>query len=77
MPQLWELYQALGPDLPVAVLRGETSDLLSAATVARMQQLTPQLLAVTVKGRGHVPFLDEPESLRAIHALLAEADQKP
>ena len=77
VPQLWELYQALGPDLPVAVLRGETSDLLSAATVARMQQLTPQLIAVTVKGRGHVPFLDEPESLRAIQALLAEADQKP
>jgi pimeloyl-ACP methyl ester carboxylesterase len=74
VPQLWELYQALGPDMPLAVLRGETSDLLSAATVQRMQQITPQLNAVTVKGRGHVPFLNEPESLEAIHILLAQAD---
>jgi pimeloyl-ACP methyl ester carboxylesterase len=77
VPQLWELYEALGPDLPLAVLRGETSDLLSAATVERMQQLTPQLIAVTVKGRGHVPFLDEPEALSAIRAVLRQADAKP
>lgn len=74
VPQLWELYQALGPDLPLAVLRGETSDLLSAATVERMQTLTPQLIAVTVEGRGHVPFLNEPEALSAIRAVLKLAD---
>lgn len=76
VPQLWELYQALGPELPLAVLRGETSDLLSAATVQRMQALTPQLLAVTVMGRGHVPFLNEPEAADAIRAILAEADNR-
>ena len=74
VPQLWELYQAIGPDLPLAVLRGQTSDLLSPETVARMQSLTPQLLAVTVPGRGHVPFLTEPEALTAIRAVLAQAD---
>ena len=77
VPQLWELYQTLGPDLPIAVLRGETSDLLTATTVERMQQITPQLTAVTVKGRGHVPFLDEPEAINAIRAVLTEADAKP
>jgi pimeloyl-ACP methyl ester carboxylesterase len=77
VPQLWELYQALGPDLPIAVLRGETSDLLCPETVARMQQLKPQLNAVTVSGRGHVPFLDEAEAISAIRAVLAQADAKP
>lgn len=70
VPELWDLYAGLGP-LPLAVLRGTGSDLLSAATVARMAAVTPQIIAADVPGRGHVPFLDEPESLSAIRRLLA------
>ena len=55
----------------VAALRGEHSDLLSPATLARMAGLVEGLDAVTVKDRGHAPFLDEPESLGAIDRLLA------
>jgi pimeloyl-ACP methyl ester carboxylesterase len=30
----------------------------------------PGLIAATVPGRGHVPFLDEPEALAAIRAVI-------
>ncbi len=70
LPEMWELFGALS-GLPVTVLRGENSDLLSAATVERMATAFPGLEAVTVPNRGHAPFLDEPESLQAIDRLLA------
>lgn len=69
LPDLWPLYDALD-DLPVAVIRGENSELLSAATVEEMAARRPDLVAATVPGRGHVPFLDEPESVAAIRAWL-------
>ena len=69
-PPLWELMAALD-GLPAAALRGEHSDLLSPATLARMAETIDGLDAVTVKDRGHAPFLDEPESAAAIDELLA------
>ncbi|MEM8787800.1 MAG: alpha/beta hydrolase [Pseudomonadota bacterium] len=69
-PDMWPLFVAFG-DMPVAVLRGENSDLLTAESVARMAERHPGLIARTVPDRGHVPFLDEPESLAALEALLA------
>lgn len=61
-PDLWPLYAGLS-DLPLALLRGDASDLLSPATFEKMRNLRPDAHAATVLGRGHVPFLDEPESL--------------
>lgn len=66
---LWKWFAALG-DIPALVLRGENSQLLSAETVGAMKAAKPDLAAVTVKDRGHVPFLDEPESVAAIDAFL-------
>lgn len=57
-------------NIPALALRGAHSDLLSAATLERMQQEVPELVAVTVPNRGHAPQLDEPQSLRAIDAFL-------
>lgn len=71
--ELWELFGALKAK-PCAVLRGENSDLLSPATVRRMAMLHPRLICVTVESRGHVPFLDEPESLAAIRAVAWACD---
>lgn len=70
---LWDFFLAL-KEKPCAVLRGENSDLLSEATVEQMASLHPPLIRVTVKDRGHVPFLDEPESLAAIRAVAAACD---
>jgi pimeloyl-ACP methyl ester carboxylesterase len=75
VPELWPLFDMLAP-LPCLVLRGAHSDLLSPETVAEMQQRHPRLAAVTVARRGHVPFLDEPESLAAITDWLAAVDRK-
>jgi len=75
MPELWGLFDLLAP-IPVVVLRGEHSDLLSAATVAEMQRHHTKLAAVTVTGRGHCPFLDEAESIAAIDQWLTEVDAR-
>ena len=66
---LWPLFDAIA-DLPLASIRGANSDLLSAATLAEMQRRHPDLIAATVPDRAHVPFLDEPASLAALHAFL-------
>lgn len=71
-PDLWLLFDALRP-LPLAAIRGANSDLLGAQTLAAMQARHPGLIAATVPDRGHVPFLDEPEALAAIRALLEQA----
>jgi pimeloyl-ACP methyl ester carboxylesterase len=74
MPELWGLLDPLA-QRPCLVLRGEHSDLLSEATVAAMHRPLKRLAAVTVAERGHVPFLDEPESLTAIRRWLRDVDQ--
>lgn len=71
IPDIWPLFDALA-GMPVAVVRGENSDLLSAATVAEMARRHPGLIVAEVPDRGHVPFLDEPEAMAAVEALLAE-----
>ncbi len=66
---LWPLFDACA-GLPMALIRGGNSDLLSAGTAAEMRRLHPDLIFATVPDRGHVPFLDEPESLAAIRGFL-------
>lgn len=68
-PDLWQLFDGLR-NTPLAVLRGENSDLLSAETLAQMKDRRPDMLAVEISDRGHVPFLDEPEAVAAIHTFL-------
>lgn len=68
-PDMWPQFKALG-HVPALVIRGENSDILSAKTVARMAKEHPNLHSVTVKDRGHVPFLDEPEAVAAIDTFL-------
>ncbi len=69
-PDLWPIYAALGP-LPVLAVRGELSDVLSAATFERMARDKPDLERLTVPRRGHPPLLDEPECVATIDAFLA------
>jgi pimeloyl-ACP methyl ester carboxylesterase len=69
VPDMWQLFDALRP-IPVIVLRAEHSDLLSAQTVSEMKKRHSCLAAHTIKNRGHVPFLDEPDAKAAIEAWL-------
>ena len=65
-PDLWPLFDAMA-GLPLALIRGANSDLLSAATAAEMRRRRPDMVFADVPGRGHVPFLDEPEALEALN----------
>ena len=66
---LWPLFDACA-GLPLALIRGENSDLLAQATVDEMQHRRPDMIAAIVPDRAHIPFLDEPESLAAIRTFL-------
>ncbi|MCA0044162.1 alpha/beta fold hydrolase [Celeribacter litoreus] len=69
VPDLWPLFDAL-EGLPLALLRGENSDLLTRETMQEMQRRRPDMITAEVKDRGHVPFLDEPESLDVISRFI-------
>jgi pimeloyl-ACP methyl ester carboxylesterase len=66
---LWRLWRAVG-ELPVLLIRGARSDVLSAATFDRMVAAKPDVAAVVLPGAGHAPTLDEPESREAIDEFL-------
>jgi pimeloyl-ACP methyl ester carboxylesterase len=71
---LWPFWQALR-GIPMLAIRGAQSDILSAATFAKMKLENPQLLQLEVARRGHVPLLDEPECIAAIDSFLAAASR--
>ena len=66
---LWPLFDACA-GLPLGLIRGANSDLLSVETVAQMHSRRPDMLFTTVPDRAHIPFLDEAESISLIHAFL-------
>ena len=68
-PDLWPLFDALA-GLPLALIRGANSDLLSRETAQEMRRRRPDMGFADVPGRGHIPFLDEPESLAVLHGWL-------
>lgn len=68
-PDLWPLFDALS-GLPLCAIRGANSDLLAPATFAEMRRRRPDMIGVEVPGRGHIPFLDEPEALEALSRWL-------
>lgn len=68
-PDLWPLFNALR-DIPTGVIRGANSDVLGAATLTEMQHRHPGLITAEIADRGHVPFLDEPQSLEIIRNVL-------
>lgn len=66
---LWPFFDAC-EGLPLALIRGANSDLLSAETVAEMRRRRPDMIFADVPDRAHVPFLDEPEALAVLGAWL-------
>lgn len=65
-PDLWPIFESLD-GLPLALIRGANSDLLSHETAQEMARRRPDMIFANVPDRGHVPFLDEPEALEALH----------
>jgi pimeloyl-ACP methyl ester carboxylesterase len=67
---MWPLYRRLG-QVPLLIVRGESSDLLSRATAKAMLDAAPGAQMVTVPGVGHAPDLTEPDAVAAIDDFLA------
>ena len=67
----WPAFDALS-GLPLALIRGANSDLLTPETATAMRHRRPDMHFAEVPGRGHVPWLDEPEALTAIRAWLKD-----
>lgn len=65
----WPLFDALA-GLPVALIRGANSDLLSSETAAEMARRHPGMIFADVPDRAHIPFLDEPEAVSALRRWL-------
>lgn len=70
---LWLAYEGLR-DVPMLLVRGELSDLLSPDTLKQMAARNPAMRTIIVPRVGHAPTLDEPEVRAAIHALLDGAE---
>ncbi len=68
---MWPLFDACA-GMPLALIRGANSDLLTPQTVAEMQRRRPDMIVAEVPDRAHIPFLDEPESLRVVHMFLGQ-----
>lgn len=65
----WIAFRGLA-GIPLLVVRGALSDLLTEETLAAMHAEMPLMESVTIPDVGHAPTLDEPEAVAAIDALL-------
>ena len=65
---LWAMYDHLR--LPVLLLRGAESDLLSVATARAMTERGPKARLIEFAGVGHAPMLVQPEQRQAVTDFL-------
>lgn len=73
MPKLWPQFEGL-KRVPLLVIRGANSDLLTAASVDEMHQRHPMMASVTVPNEGHAPLLRDTPTINHIITFFAEAD---
>ena len=75
VPPLWAQFDALSA-MPLMLIRGGLSDLLSAATVAAMQARRGEMEIVEVADQGHPPLLGAPDMIRRIASFCRECDER-
>ncbi len=75
VPELWPQFEALAK-VPLLVLRGENSDILSQATVDLMAERHAGLEQFTVPKQGHAPLMKDLPTQEAIATFIARADEE-
>jgi pimeloyl-ACP methyl ester carboxylesterase len=74
IPVLWPQFEAL-KRVPVLVLRGANSDLLSEKTVEEMRQRHPRFSSITVPSEGHAPLLRDEPTISEISSFFVGTDE--
>jgi len=72
-PTLWTHFDALAR-VPLMIVRGANSDMLSSATLDAMLTRRAELDVAVVPDQGHPPFLAEPKLIQRIAAFVASCD---
>ncbi|MGB7036263.1 MAG: alpha/beta hydrolase [Xanthobacteraceae bacterium] len=76
LPAMWNEFDAL-KRVPVLLIRGANSDILSAATAAAMRDHHPDLATIEIADQGHVPALDDPVLIARIADFARSCDARP
>ena len=73
LPALWKEFDALAT-LPLLVIRGANSDLLSPLTVTAMRARRSEMETIEMADQGHAPLLAEADIIARISAFASRCD---
>ncbi len=76
LPTFWPWFNGLR-NVPLLIIRGANSDLLSAGTVQEMAARHPGAEILIIEGQGHAPLLLDEETINRICGFVAAADCAP
>jgi pimeloyl-ACP methyl ester carboxylesterase len=72
---LWTQFEGLA-HVPLMVIRGANSDILSASTVVEMKKRHPALETLEVPDQGHAPLLADADTISLIVKFVAACDAR-